>query len=94
MRRPKKAVPLTIGQGHLRVSGQAGPVEYSIQGDPSGLRFGRARLRATLTGAPELVEGAFRAGSGALTLEGGEQLRAEMVGHTVGGRDVFVEVFI
>ena len=94
MRGARKPKPVFAGQGQLRVTGQSGPVAYQIQGDPASLRFERMRFRATLTGDPELVESAFRAGRGTLTLEDGAELRAQMIGHTAGGNDVFVEVFI
>lgn len=88
----RKKLPTFEGAGHIRFAGHAGPVRYSIQGDPSRLRRGAQPLRGAISIDAELAERAFRAGDGVLMLEGGSQLRLVMLGHTAGGSDVFVEL--
>jgi hypothetical protein len=88
----RKALPLFEGSGHVRFAGQAGPVRYSIQGDPDRLRAGPARLRGVFSIDPDLAEQAFRAGDGMLMIESGAQLRIVMLAHTAGGSDVYVEL--
>lgn len=88
----RKKLPLFEGAGHVRFSGHSGPAQYVIEGDPTRLKLGTARLRGSFSVSPELAESAFRAGEGVLMLESGEQLRMTMLGHTAGGTDVFVEV--
>ncbi len=93
-RRVRPPAPAFEGVGYLRGPGFGGEVRYAIRGDPTALRRDRPALRAGLFGAPDLVEQAFRAGSGTLTLEGGAELRLKMLGHTTEGHEVFVEVYV
>jgi hypothetical protein len=88
----RKIQPTFAGVGHVRFSGHAGPVQYAVEGDPSRLKSGTARLRGSFRTTPDIAAEAFRAGDGVLTLEDGRQLRATMLGHTAGDADVFVEL--
>lgn len=87
----KSPPPLVEGAGQIQFLGHVGPVLYALDGDPTRLRFGRARLRGSVSIDPDLAERAFRAGEGVLTLESGERLRLTMLAHSTGGADVFVE---
>jgi hypothetical protein len=88
----RKVVPQFAGEGEVRFRGHAGPVQYSIAGDPAKLKPGILRLRGALTTTPEIAAEAFHAGEGVLTLESGTELRITMLAHTAGGTDVFVEL--
>jgi hypothetical protein len=88
----RKVVPQFAGAGQVRFAGHAGPVQYSIAGDPSRLKPGVLRLRGAITTTAEIAADAFRAGEGHLTLESGATLRITMLAHTAGGTEVFVEL--
>jgi hypothetical protein len=88
----RKQLPVFQGAGQIKFLGHSGPADYAIEGDPTRLRPGVARLRGSISVSPELAKQAFRAGEGTLMLESGEQLRMTMLGHSDGGGDVFVEV--
>ena len=88
----RKPLPIFAGSGQVRFAGHAGPVEYTVEGDPSKLRVGTARLRGRFKTTTEIAADAFRAGEGVLTLEDGVQFRIVMLGHTTGGDEVFVEL--
>jgi hypothetical protein len=88
----RKSLPIFAGPGLVRFSGHEGPVQYSIQGDPSRLRRGTGRLRGSLNMNADIAAEAFRAGEGVLVLENGAELRAVMLAHTSGGDDVFIEL--
>ncbi len=87
----KKPSSIT-GSGRLRFAGFEGDVQYSIEGDASKLRLGHVRLRASVTTTPDVAEGAFKAGDGSLTIEGGVTYRMVMLGHSAGGGEVFGEI--
>lgn len=88
----RKPTPSFAGEGHVHFCGHDGPVHYVIKGDPARLRPGPARLRGSVQLTPELAEEGFRAGEGVLRLEGGAQLRLQMIAHSDGSPDLFVEV--
>lgn len=88
----RKPLPAFQGHGHVKFQGHAGPVDYTIHGDPSKLKFGTTRLRGSLSVPPEVAAEAFRAGSGVLTLEDGAEFRLQMLGHSAGAPEVFVEL--
>jgi len=88
----RKKLPLFQGEGHVRFSGHAGPVSYTVEGDPRQLRPGIARLRGALALDSDLAHAAFRAGEGLLRLDDGVELRLVMLGHTAGASEVFVEL--
>lgn len=89
---PRKQLPVFQGAGRIKFLGHSGPVGYVIEGDPTRLRLGTARLRGSINISPELARQAFQAGEGLLMIESGEQLRLTMLGHSNGGGDVFVEI--
>jgi hypothetical protein len=89
--RIKAPLPKTTGTGQIKFSGFAGDVDFSIEGEPSRLKFGIARLKGFITAAPEIAERAFHAGEAMLTLASGEVLRLTLLGHTDQGREVFFE---
>lgn len=88
----RKKLPVVSGVGSVRFLGHTGAANYAIEGDPTRLRLGVNRLRGFITIDPELALKAFQAGEGVLVLEGGEELRLTMVGHSAGSGEVFVEV--
>lgn len=92
MARSGKGVSITPGEGELRFSGFRGPVQYELQGEPSTLRLGTARLRGAIITDPETAARAFREGEGFLTIEGGAQFRLTMLGHTAGSGTAYFEM--
>jgi hypothetical protein len=93
MSRPRKQLPLCLGEGHLRYRGFAGPVDYEIRGEPAALKPGPARLRGALTATPEVAAEAFRAGEAELTLaDGGGAFRLTMLGHSAGSNVAYFEM--
>ncbi|WP_374471297.1 hypothetical protein [Phenylobacterium sp.] len=94
MAHARKQLPVIPGEGELRYRGFRGQVEYQIQGEPSSLRFGPARLRGALTASPEIAEDAFRQGEGQLVLENGSVYRITMLGHTAGSGTAYFEMRI
>jgi len=90
----RKKLPACPGAGELRYRGFKGQVNYEIQGEPSTLRPGTARLRGSLVASPEIAEAAFREGEGVLTLENGSQFRITMLGHSAGSDVAYFEMRI
>lgn len=90
----RKKLPACPGDGELRYRGFRGPVHYEIQGEPSTLRPGPARLRGSLSATPEVAEEVFRAGEGLLTLESGAQFRITLLGHSAGSETAYFEMRI
>jgi hypothetical protein len=88
----RKKLPACPGAGELRYRGFCGPVRYEIQGEPSTLRPGAARLRGSISASPEIAEQAFREGEGLLTLESGAQFRITMLGHSAGSGTAYFEM--
>lgn len=88
----RKPLPVFEGAGQLRFHGHEGGVCYRIEGDPSKLKMGPARLRGSVQTDPAVAEQAFRAGSGLLTLDTGREFRLVMLGHSAGDDRVFVEL--
>lgn len=92
MSRPRKQLPLSLGEGELRYRGFTGPVEYEIRGEPAGLKLGAARLRGAITATPEVAAEAFRAGEAELKLEGGGAFRLTILGHSAGSNVAYFEM--
>lgn len=92
MARSAKANQFTPGEGELRFSGFCGQVHYEVQGEPSALRAGPARLRGSISTTPEIAERAFREGDGLLTLESGAQFRLTMIGYSAGAETAYFEM--
>jgi hypothetical protein len=92
MTRPRKQLPVCLGEGELRYRGYSGPVDYEIRGEPAGLKLGPARLRGSLTATPEIAAEAFRAGEAELTLAGGGAFRITVVGHSAGSGVAYFEL--
>lgn len=88
----RKKLPACPGDGELRYRGFRGQVRYEIQGEPSTLRAGPARLRGFICSTPEVAEQAFREGEGFLTLESGAQFRITMLGHSTGSDTAYFEM--
>jgi hypothetical protein len=88
----RKKLPACPGAGELRYRGFRGQVDYEIQGEPSTLRSGPARLRGKINATPEVAEQAFREGEGLLTLESGAQFRLTMLGHSAGSETTYFEM--
>jgi hypothetical protein len=88
----RKKLPACPGSGELRCRGYRGPVRYEIQGEPSTLKPGAARLRGSLSASPEVAEQAFREGEGFLTLESGAEFRITMLGHSAGSGTTYFEM--
>jgi hypothetical protein len=92
MTRPRKQLPVCLGEGELRYRGFSGPVDYEIRGEPAALKLGPARLRGSLTATPEVAAEAFRAGEAELTLAGGGAFRITVVGHSAGSGVAYFEL--
>jgi len=92
MSRPRKQLPLCLGEGELRYRGFSGPVGYEIRGEPGGLKLGAARLRGALTATPEVAADAFRAGEAELKLEDGGAFRLTILGHSAGSNVAYFEM--
>ena len=88
----RKKLPACPGEGELRYRGFVGQVNYEIQGEPSTLRPGPARLRGSISASPEIAEQAFREGEGLLTLQTGAQFRITMLGHSAGSGTAYFEM--
>ena len=88
----RKKLPACPGAGELRYRGFCGQVRYEIQGEPSSLRAGPARLRGSISATPEVAEQAFRECDGFLTLESGAQFRITMLGHCAGSDTAYFEM--
>jgi hypothetical protein len=88
----RKKLPACPGDGELRYRGYRGQVRYEIQGEPSTLRPGPARLRGSISATPEVAADAFREGDGFLTLESGAQFRITMLGHSTGSGVAYFEM--
>jgi hypothetical protein len=95
MSRPRKQLPILLGEGELRYRGFAGSVGYEIRGEPASLKPGPARLRGALTATPEVAAEAFRAGEAELRLaDGGVAFRLTMLGHSAGSNVAYFEMRI
>jgi len=92
MAHARKKLPACPGDGELRYRGFCGPVRYEIQGEPSTLRAGAARLRGSLSATPDVAHQAFREGEGLLILETGAQFRITMLGHSAGSDTAYFEM--
>lgn len=92
MAQVRKKPPPCPGEGELRYRGFVGQVHYEIQGEPTTLRPGPARLRGSLSATPEVAEQAFREGEGMLTLESGAKYRITMLGHSSGSETAYFEM--
>ena len=87
-----KQIPVTPGRGELRFSGFRGLVQYELQGEPSALKPGAARLRGSIMTEPEIAARAFREGEAFLALEDGAQFRLTMLGHSAGSGTAYFEM--
>ena len=92
MPRQRKQVIPTPGVGELRYAGFLGAVDYSIAGDPAAMTARSPPMRGSFTAAPEVAQGAFRAGDGYLRLENGKACRITVVGYTSGGDTAYSEI--
>lgn len=92
MPRPRKPLPVSLGEGELQYRGYSGVVAYEIKGEPATLKPGPNRLRGSLTATPEVAADAFRAGEAQLKLEGGGAFRITLVGHSVGSNVAYFEM--
>jgi hypothetical protein len=92
MTRLRKPLPAHLGEGELRYRGFEGPVDYEVKGEPGSLRLGPARLHGSLTAAPEVAAGAFRAGEAELRLQDGAKFRINIVGHSAGSGVAYFEM--
>jgi hypothetical protein len=82
-------VPRT-GSGALMVARQESAVAFSLllTAGPAGRKSGKG----SVTGEPEMLRQAFRAGECRLTLDDGEALSIAVVAHTEGGEVAYFEL--
>ena len=88
----RKKLPEFEGDGLLRYPGEEVGVRYLVEGDPSALKPGTARLRGSFEATPQVAEAAFRAGTASLTLEDGASRRITLLGHTEGSAVTYFEM--
>ena len=86
-----KIVTPTIGEGELRFSGFLGQAGFSMDGEPTALKYGIARMRGSIVVTPEVAAEAFREGEATLKLESGPVLRLTFLGHTADDGRVYFE---
>lgn len=86
--KPQK-LPRT-GAGVLTVARQDSAVAFSLllASGPAGRKSGKG----SVTGEPEILRQAFRAGECRLTLDDGEALSIAVVAHTEGGEVAYFEL--
>lgn len=87
---PKPAKPPRTGAGALTVARESSPVEFAIHlvNAVNGARGGKGAV----TGDPEIMRLAFRAGRARLTLDDGVDLEVMMVAHTEGSETAYFQV--
>ena len=87
--RKSSAVPRT-GQGALTIARQSQEIAFSllVSSGPAGRRSGKG----SLTGEPEAMRRAFRAGDARLTLDDGTQHQIAIVAHTEGDATAYFEL--
>ena len=78
------------GNGVLMVARQDSPVAFSLllTSGPAGRKGGKG----SVTGDPDILRQAFRAGECRLTLDDGEALNIAVVAHTEGGEVAYFEL--
>ena len=78
------------GNGALTVARQDSAVAFSllVANGPAGRKSGKG----SLTGEPDVLRRAFRAGECRLTLDDGEALNIDVVAHTEGGEVAYFEL--
>ena len=78
------------GSGTLTVAREQVAVDFSLLmiNAPAGRKTGKG----SLTGEPDLLRQAFRAGECRLTLDDGEALNIAVVAHTEGGSVAYFEL--
>ncbi|PLR24276.1 hypothetical protein SGCZBJ_13425 [Caulobacter zeae] len=87
--RKSSAVPRT-GQGALTIARESQAIAFSLQvsAAPGGRRIGKG----SLTGEPEAMRQAFRAGDARLTLDDGTEHLIAIVAHTEGDGTAYFEL--
>jgi hypothetical protein len=87
---PKSAKPPRVGVGALTVARESCPIEFSIHlvNAVNGARGGKGAV----TGDPEAMRLAFRAGRARLTLDNGVDLDVTVVAHTEGSETAYFQV--
>lgn len=88
MAKPPK--PARVGTGALTVARESCPVEFAVHlvNELNGARGGKGAV----TGAPETMRLAFRAGRARLTLDDGVALDVMVVAHTEGSGTAYFQV--
>ena len=88
MAKPPK--PARVGAGALLVARESCPVEFAVHliNEVNGRRGGKGAV----TGDPETMRQAFRAGRARLTLDDGVDLDVMMVAHTEGSETAYFQV--
>ena len=88
MAKPPK--PPRVGAGALLVARESCPVEFAVHliNEVNGRRGGKGAV----TGDPETMRQAFRAGRARLTLDDGVDLDVMMVAHTEGSETAYFQV--
>ena len=78
------------GSGALSIAREQAPVDFSLLmvSAPAGRKAGKG----SLTGDPDVLRQAFRAGECRLTLDDGEALNIAVVAHTEGGSVAYFEL--
>ena len=88
MSKPPK--PARLGAGALTVARQTQPVAFAIRliNEVNGARGGKG----SVTGDPETMREAFRAGRARLTLDDGVEMDVTVVAHTEGSDTAYFQV--
>ena len=87
---PKPPKPARIGTGALLVARESRPVEFAVHlvNELNGSRGGKGAV----TGAPDAMREAFRAGRARLTLDDGVEMDVMVVAHSEGSDTAYFQV--
>ncbi|CAN5594218.1 hypothetical protein BH10PSE4_BH10PSE4_22060 [soil metagenome] len=87
---PKTPKPPRVGSGALMVARESRPVEFAVHlvNELNGSRGGKGAL----TGDPEAMREAFRAGRARLTLDDGVEMEVMVVAHSEGSDTAYFQV--
>lgn len=87
---PKTPKPPRVGSGALTVARESRPVEFAVHlvNELNGSRGGKGAL----TGDPEAMREAFRAGRARLTLDDGVEMEVMVVAHSEGSDTAYFQV--